>query len=59
MRMTMGLHVFASLYLTAAAPAPTVTVDNGGGKADRYYVDYVDYVTSAPTETTPAGNPGV
>jgi hypothetical protein len=55
----MGLHVFASLYLTAAAPAPTVTVDNGGGKADRYYVDYVDYVTSAPTETTPAGNPGV
>jgi hypothetical protein len=48
--------MLASLFRTAAAPAPTVTVDNGGGKADRHYVDDV---ISAPSQTTPAGNPGV
>ena len=44
--------MFASLYLASAAPAPVppAAFDNGGGKADRCYVDDV---ISAPADSNP------
>ena len=48
--------VFALLYLATAAPAPVPpeAFDNGGGKADRRYVDDV---ISDPTDIPPVEAP--